>query len=116
MAATHLSKPVELTGETLPDPDVASRIESFEFNRALDGTWERVGHDDALIALKKPFAAIASDQADVRDEALLIIKKLVRELHAIATELEPFMPNIAKKIKEAVITNQKPENLFPRKE
>jgi methionyl-tRNA synthetase len=116
MATKHLSNPVELTGETQPDPDVSIQVEKFELNHALDRTWERIGHDDALIAIKKPFALIASDNKSIRDEALLIIKKLVRELNAIATELEPFMPTVAKKIKEAVATHRKPENLFPRKE
>lgn len=114
MATAHLQGPVEMTQETKPDTDVAAHIERFDFNHAMDRIWERIGHDDVLIALKKPFAGIKSDDASVRDEALLIIKKLVRELNAIATDLEPFMPATSAKIKEAVVTHKKPENLFPR--
>ena len=80
----------------------------------MDSIWERIGHDDALIAIEKPFAGVKSDEENVRDEALLIIKKLVRELHAIATDLEPFMPSTSAQIKEAVLAHKKPENLFPR--
>ena len=114
MATACLQGPVEMTQETKPDVDVAAYIEKFEFNRAMDCIWERVGHNDALIALEKPFVGIKSDDASIRDEAFLIIKKLVRELNAIATELEPFMPATSAKIREAVLTHKKPENLFPR--
>ena len=114
MATTHLQSSVEMTNETRSDPDVAAHLERFEFNRAMDSIWERIGHADALIAIKKPFVGIKSDEASVRDEALLIIKKLVRELNAIATDLEPFMPSTSAQIKEAVCTHKKPENLFPR--
>ncbi len=114
MATTYLPNPVEMTQETRPDVDVALYIERFEFNRALDSIWERIGHGDALIAVEKPFAGVKSDDVEVRDEALSIITKLVRELNAIATDLEPFMPSTSAKIKEAVLTHKKPENLFPR--
>jgi len=114
MATTHLKDPVEMTKETQSDTTIAAHLEAFEFNHVMDNIWERIGHDDALIAIKKPFTGVKSDKAGVRDEALLIIKKLVRELNAIATDLEPFMPSTSVQIKEAVLTNKKPENLFPR--
>lgn len=114
MATTHLQSPVEMTKETQSDVDVAVYTDRFEFNHAMDRIWERIGHDDALIAIKKPFTGIKSDETSVRDEASLIIKKLVRELNAIAIELEPFMPSTSAQIKEAVLTHKKPENLFPR--
>ena len=114
MATTYLQGPVEMTPETQSDTDVAAHLEKFEFNHAMDSIWERIGHDDALIAIEKPFAGVKSDEENVRDEALLIIKKLVRELHAIATDLEPFMPSTSAQIKEAVLAHKKPENLFPR--
>ncbi len=114
LAETNLSKPVELTHESESDVSVAAHTESFEFNQALDSIWERIGQNDALIALKKPFAGIKSDDAGVRDEAELILKKLVSELHAIAFDLKPFMPTTAEKILQAVKDNKKPENLFPR--
>lgn len=114
MAVTYCAEPVTLTDETRPDTDVFAHAEAFEFNRALDRIWERIGHDDALITLKKPFAAVKSGDAGTRDEALSIIRKLVCELYAIALELEPFMPETSLIIREAVRANKKPENLFPR--
>jgi len=115
MAVTYIQGSVEMTQETQPDTDVGAHIEAFEFNRAMDGIWERIGHDDALIAIKKPFLGAKSDDVRVRNEALSIIKKLVRELHAIAIELEPFMPQTAEKIKKAIQENKISEPLFPRK-
>jgi methionyl-tRNA synthetase len=116
MATTNLHDPVTMTKETQPDTSVAAYLEAHEFNSAMDAIWERVGHNDALIAIKKPFTGIKSDDSGVRDEALLIIKKLVRELNAIATDLMPFMPETSRKVKEAILANKKPTNLFPRKE
>lgn len=114
MATTYLRTPVEITEETQSDVDVAAHLERFEFNHVMDGIWERIGHSDALIALTKPFTGAKSDDAGVRDEALSIIKKLVRELDVIAADLEPFMPSTSARIKKAIVTHKKPENLFPR--
>lgn len=114
MAVTHLSEPVRLNQQTQTDPDIGIHMESFEFNRAADRTWERIGHNDALIALEKPFEGIKSKDIGKYTNAKVIIEKLVRELHAIATELEAFMPGTSKRIKEAVLEHKKPENLFPR--
>ena len=66
--------------------------------------------------MEKPFAKIKSDKESEREDALIVIKKLVRELYAIAVELAPFMPETSEKIKKAVLNHQKPENLFPRKD
>ena len=116
MATVCFRDPIEMTQQTRRDARVTGYLEAFEFNRALDSIWERIGHDDALIAIKKPFVGIKSDDSNVRDEALLIIKKLARELNAIATDLESFMPATAEKIKTLIQNNQPPATpLFPRK-
>ncbi len=116
MATTNLQGPVEMTEETRADANVAAYLEANDFNRAMDAIWERIGHNDALIAIKRPFTGVKSGDSSVRDEALLTIKKLVRELHAIAVDLSPFMPTTSLHIIEAVQAHKKPENLFPRKE
>ena len=116
MATTHVKEPVEITKETESDVSVANHIEHFELNKAMDSIWERIGHDDALIAMKKPFSGIKSEEVAIRDEAVLIIKKLVRELYFIASDLEPFLPETSVKIKSAIKENKMPETLFPRKD
>ena len=101
--------------KSIIDPiNIGLVLEKFEFDRAIAAIWERIGHNDALITIKKPFSCIKSDDAQVKEEAVLILKKLVRELYAIAIDLEPFMPATSKTIIDAVIANKKPENLFPR--
>jgi methionyl-tRNA synthetase len=116
MAVDNLEGSVELTEETRPDSRVAGFLDSFEISRAIDAIWERIGQDDALIAVKKPFSGVKSDDANVREEALLVIKKLVRELNAIATDLEPFLPATSAIIKQLVKENKMPEKpLFVRK-
>ena len=117
MATAHLPSPVEITLETQPDTDVVAYLEAFEINRAMDRVWERIGHNDALIAIKEPFRGVKSEDIGVHNEAVLIIKKLVRELYAIATELEPFMPETSAKIKELIKQNKMPAKpLFARKD
>lgn len=117
LAVTHVRRSIKMIDQkSEPDTDNAAYIEKFEFNRAMDRTWERIGHSDALIAVKKPYEGVKSNDAKARGEALEIIEKLVRELHAIALELGPFMPRTSREILKAVKDHKKPDSLFPRKE
>lgn len=116
MASDNLNGPVELTEETRRDLRVPSELDLFDIGRSINFIWERIGHDDALIAIKKPFLGVKSEDAGIREEAILIIKKLVRELGVIATDLEPFMPQTSAVIKKLVKENKMPaEPLFLRK-
>ncbi|OGC88030.1 methionine--tRNA ligase [Candidatus Adlerbacteria bacterium RIFOXYC1_FULL_48_26] len=115
LATTHFTEPVELN-QIESDVSVSERMEKFEFNRAMDAVWERIGQCDALITLKKPFSGIKSENPEEQEEARELMKKLVREIYAIACDLEPVMPETCLKIKTAVTQHQKPENLFARKD
>jgi methionyl-tRNA synthetase len=115
MAEAHLDG-AEIN-EAGVDAGVGAHLEGFEIKRAMDSIWERIGHSDALIALKKPFSDIKSDDQNIRAEAIQIIKKLVRELHAIAIDVKPFMPETSAKIIELIKNNRSPsEPLFLRKD
>ena len=85
-------------------------LEEFKFNVALDNIWVRIKSCDAMLTSRKPFEVIKSD----REAAKETIKACVRDLYVIGTLLESFMPETSHKILEAVATNKKPENLFPR--
>ncbi len=111
MASTHLEE-VEQPAEA--DTSIIGYLESFEFNKALDAIWERIGHADALITLKKPFVEIKSEDEAERAAAYEVIKRLVREVGGIAKDLEHFMPETSEKILATIRENKKPENLFPR--
>jgi hypothetical protein len=54
--------------------------------------------------------------ADRPDLPKMFISELVVDVYAIARLLFPFMPETNRVIKEAVLQNKKPENLFPRLE
>ena len=115
MAAAHLPGPIEMMESVKSDPRISLHMDTFEFNLAVQSIWERIGHNDALITLEKPFSKIKSESAEDRKAALDVIKKLVSELYVIATDLEPFMPATSDIIKNAIKENKKPENMFPRK-
>ncbi len=116
MAAANLAAPVEIAAETKSDTMVAEYVASYELNRAMDAIWERIGHCDALIALEKPFSGVKSSDEQEKAKALALIEKLVRELHAIASDLAPFLPETSAAILAAIAEHKKPANLFPRKE
>lgn len=109
MAETHLEGPVVLN--EMP-PITMSSLDTFNFQSALDTIWSVVQKQDEKIAETEPFKLVKEDKAS----AVEIIESLVREVYAIAHYVQPFMPETSKIIKEAVLANKKPENLFSRLE
>lgn len=87
-----------------------ARLAQFEFQGALDGIWSRIQHLDQTITETKPFAVIKAEPERGRQ----MITALRAELMSIASLLLPFMPATSMKIREAILANKKPENLFPR--
>ncbi len=111
LAQTHLPEPVKV--EFVPYPkEFAEAFERFEINRAADYVWSRIGVLDRKITETEPFKLIKTDP----EKGRALIADLVRELAAIDLLLEPFIPATSKKIIDSIMTNKKPENLFPRKE
>lgn len=111
LAQDNLPEPVP----TLKPADFAQyrdALERYEFNTALAFIMGRVQLLDEQIALQEPFKIVKSDPGAGRE----IIADLVRGLYEVSWMLTPFMPATAKMIKEAVLANKKPENLFPRRE
>jgi methionyl-tRNA synthetase len=93
-----------------PMHEALSNLEIFNFNRALDHVWEWIGNLDQFIAIEKPFVVFKTDPEKARSQVL----NALSQLRDIAFTVEPFMPETSKKILDAVRTNKKPENLFPR--
>jgi len=96
--------------ESYPEA-LANALASFEFNEALNYIWSRIQRVDQKVTEDEPFKVIKSDPAVGK----AMIQELVNEVRSISVLLEPFMPETAKKIQEAIKENKKPENLFPRK-
>ena len=106
-----------LEAGTRPKPTGFSKnytdaFERFEINHAIDEVFRHVQLLDQKITTTEPFKLVNSDPVAGKK----LIFDLTRELLAVGQMLEPFMPDTSKKIKEAVIANEKPATLFPRKE
>jgi methionyl-tRNA synthetase len=110
MAETYLETPVEVSSVREP-MSVLSWVEKFDLKSTMDAIWSDLSLLDGLIQEQKPFTLVKTDLKNAR----LQITYLVKEVYRIAVLLEPFLPETSRKIKEAVLQNKKPENLFPRK-
>ncbi len=89
---------------------------NFEFQKTLDLIWEDIAIADKLIQETQPFKLIKSESEEDKNKAIEVIELLVRKLVVISFHLRPIIPETSKKIEEAIETNKKPENLFPRLE
>ncbi len=110
LAEIHLEESVKR-----PDPDIfpaeySESLENFEFNKAADYVWKRIGDADQRMTDEAPFKVVKTD----KEKGKKIISELAVELYKIARLLSPIMPSTSKVVKEAVVINKKPENLFPR--
>ncbi|MDP3965608.1 MAG: methionine--tRNA ligase [bacterium] len=111
LAETHLAEPVKI--EFVPYPEVfAQALERYEVQTAADYVWERIQALDQKINVTEPFKVVKVD----REKAKVLIEELVRELAFIDEMLEPLLPATSGKIIQAIMSNKKPANLFPRKE
>ena len=88
------------------------RIENYRFGEAMDFIWDEIAFGDEQIQKKQPFKIIKEDPDSAKQE----IANLVQRLWRISIELEPFMPETAEKIQEAIKANKKPDTLFARVE
>lgn len=109
MAETHLDGPIEI--KALP-PVAMHSMNEYNFQSAMDMIWKAVQNQDEKITETEPFKLVKED----KEAAVEIIKALVWEVYGIANYLEPFMPETSRVIKEAVVANKKPDNLFARLE
>lgn len=93
-------------------PHLQQAMNTFEFNDAMDFIWQKIQTVDRRITETEPYKVIKTDVI----EGKALIQFLVQDVYEIGKMLEPFMPETAKKIQQAVKENKKPETLFPRKD
>ncbi|RJQ34205.1 methionine--tRNA ligase [Candidatus Parcubacteria bacterium] len=113
---------MQLSEKNLPGPvavqfvpypsEFTDALATYDYNAATNQIMLRVQALDQKINQTEPFKVVKTDV----EKGRAIITQLVRELAAIDLLLEPFMPETSKKIIEAIMSNKKPENLFPRKD
>jgi methionyl-tRNA synthetase len=111
LAQTHLGEPVKVEWQPFPQ-EFTESMDRFEINKAAEYVWNRIQALDQKITETAPFKVVKEDA----ERGKAIITELVKELAAIDLMLEPIIPEISKKIIEAIMANKKPENLFPRKD
>lgn len=87
-------------------------LEQFEPNRALDFIFTRIQAADQTITQSEPYKLVKTEP----ERGKQMIFELTQEMYMIARMLNPFMPETSKKIKDAIVANKKPENLFARKD
>jgi len=85
-------------------------LNAFEFAGVVDMVWKRIQELDERITRDEPFKLVKSDPEAGRKA----IAELASELYVIGRLLAPLMPKTGELIKAAVLSNKKPENLFPR--
>jgi methionyl-tRNA synthetase len=112
MAETHLDSPIEKPIAADLDPAVLLAFDQYNFQGACDLIWKKVGDLDEKITATEPFKLVKED----REAGKKLIAELVHDVYIIGRLLFPLMPEANVKIKEAVLQNKKPDNLFPRLE
>ena len=112
MAETHLDEPIQKPEATIFDEDYIKALDTFNFQTACDLVWKKIGDLDEKITATEPFKLVKED----KEAGKQLISELVVDVYAIARLLFPFMPETNRLIKEAVLQNKKPDNLFPRLE
>lgn len=112
---TKYSHMVTKTRESLHLIDVeeySQALSEFRFNDAVSVVWKKISELDKFINQEKPWELAKNNNPRLKG----ILSHSVDQIQEIAVLLEPFLPEIAKKIEEQFrgpeITSQKP--LFPR--
>lgn len=110
LAETHLESAIEQPSVAAFPEEYTGAIERFDFNAALNYVWKRIGELDEKITETEPFRVVKEDPEKGRE----IIAELASELYLVVRMLNPFMPETNTRVKEAILANKKPDNLFPR--
>ena len=112
MAETHLDGSIDKPAVAGFDRAYTDALDTYNFQAAADFVWSKVQALDEKITETEPFRLVKTD----KEAAVVIIKELVHDLYIVGRMLHPLMPEANIIIKEAVLANKKPENLFRRLE
>lgn len=109
LAETHLTEPVAVSEVELLN-EFTEAMNNFDLQKATDVLWHEIGDLDAYITSTEPFKLVKTDKS----AGVEIIAASAERVYKLAVHLEAIMPGTAKVIKEAVLANKKPDNLFGR--
>jgi methionyl-tRNA synthetase len=110
MAETHLPHAVVTQRGSFPQ-EFSDALDVFDVQKAANVVWEYIGRLDRYIQEMQPFKLVKED----KERGVIVIEKLVIDLHEIATMLAPMLPQTSEKIITAIQGNNMPESLFVRK-
>jgi methionyl-tRNA synthetase len=110
MAETHLPQPIQKPEVEKFASEYTESFGVYNTQAVCDFVWKKIGELDEKIAVTEPFKLVKTD----KEKAIVLIEELVREVYIIGRMLNPIMPEANRIIKEAVLANKKPENLFNR--
>lgn len=110
MAEVHLEAPIERPTESPFTSEYIEAMDRFDFQAVSDYIWKKIGELDEKITETEPFKLVKED----KPAGQKIIAELAHDLYQIGSLLQPFMPSTNAIIKDAVLANKKPENLFSR--
>lgn len=110
MVETHLDGPIDRPEARGFAEGYSAALDAYDFQGACDIVWQKIGEMDEKITETEPFKLVKED----KPAAQKIIAELAHDLYLVGRMLHPIMPEANKVIKEAVLANRKPENLFAR--
>lgn len=111
LAQANLPQAIERPEEAEFAKEYADALDRYDYNAACDHVWKLIGVLDKELTDTKPFAVVKTDP----EAGKTMIASMVTRLYEIARLLQPILPSTSDAITAAVLANQKPENLFPRK-
>jgi methionyl-tRNA synthetase len=112
MAETHLDESVKRPEPAPFAAEYTDALNSYNLQGACDYIWAKAGALDERIATEEPFKLVKVD----KEKAQTIIRELALEVYNIGRLLHPILPETSRIIKESVLANKKPDNLFTRLE
>ena len=89
--------------ENIFDKENIKLIDNFDLDKVLENIWKIVAEDNKYIEDNKPWELAKNDK--VKFEA--VMQKLLDDLYLISQMLIPFLPETAKKIKQALETKER---------
>ncbi|VAW32696.1 Methionyl-tRNA synthetase [hydrothermal vent metagenome] len=110
LAEMHLEKPLKPEEKTTFNKEYTDALEGYRLNEMIDYIWSRIQNLDEKITKKEPFKVVKTNLEKGRE----IISECVFELYDISNLIYPFLPQTSDIIKNAVLENKKPDNIFPR--
>jgi len=113
LAETYLERPIKepnVDGE-LPG-EYTRYLDEFNISRYVEIIWEDIQRLDKRMTDTEPFKVVKTNL----EKGVSMIEAQVNALYLIAHFLAPIMPRTSEALKEAILANKKPTNLFPRKE